>query len=208
MSRLLPSIVLPILLLAYGTLLAQAAPTPVAGKASTAGDVEEIEDVQAVEVVQTPARAGGDAVRGGWADIAGRFHNAVVHLPIGWLLMVLLLDVLAFVLRRKELESAGLWVLGGALLSFVPGVATGLLREDFVAQTSEVQKLITTHATLIFVTAGLATAAFLWRILFGKDLSGAKKGVYLALIASAAVLVGIAGHWGGKIAWGIDYLPF
>ena len=154
------------------------------------------------------AQAATDTRPGGWQDVVGRFHNAVVHVPIGWLLMVLLLDALAFALGRKELEAAGLWALGGALLSFVPAIATGLLRQGFVSQAPDVRALVETHETLIFVTAGVASMAFLWRLAFRRDLVGAKKGAYLALIGVAAVLVAVAGHWGGKVAWGADYLPF
>ena len=177
---------------------------PGAGK----DDVDDVEDVEAVEVAPSPAAAAIDGKRGGWQDVVGRFHNAVVHVPIGWLMMVLMLDVLAFAFRRKDLEVAGLWALGGTLVSFVPGILTGLLREDFVSQAPDVHALVDTHETLIFVTAGVAAAAFLWRLAFRRELVGARKGAYLALIAVAVVLVSIAGHWGGKVAWGVDYLPF
>jgi uncharacterized membrane protein len=196
-------------LLSAAALLAQAAGVAAAKAAAAADDdVEEVEDVAVVPAAANPAQAEADARRGGWADVIGRFHNAVVHVPIGWLLMVLVLDLLALVAGRRELEAAGLWALGGTLASFVPGIATGLLREDFVAQTPDVQGLVGTHQALILAAAGVATAAFAWRLAFRRDLAGARKGAYLALIAVAAALVAVGGHWGGRVAWGRDYLPF
>jgi uncharacterized membrane protein len=188
---------------------APASPAKAAGKAAADDPVEDVDDVEVVPpAAADPAQAAIEAERGGWQDVAGRFHNAVVHVPIGWVLMVLLLDALAFAFRRKDLETSGLWALGGALLAFAPACATGLLREDFVGQTPEVKALIETHQALIFATIGVVAAAFLWRLGFRRNLTGARKGVYLSLVAGASVLVAIAGHWGGKVAWGPDYLPF
>jgi len=196
-----------------GTPAVQPASTPAVRPAAPAAapavdDVEDVEDAAVVERAPATAVTAIDGGNGGWRDVVGRFHTAVVHLPIGWLLMVLLLDALAFGLGRNELEAAGLWALGGALLSFVPAIATGLLRQDFVSQAPGVRALVETHETLIFVTAGVASAAFLWRLAHRRDLVGAKRGAYLALIGVAAALVALAGHWGGKVAWGADYLPF
>lgn len=190
--------------------LSAARAAPPAGKAAPGGDeVEEVDDAD-VEVAPAggPATTEGGAPRGGLLDVLGRLHVAVVHLPIGWVAMVVLLDLLAFGLRRRELEPAGLWALGATLLSFVPAIATGLLREDTVSQAPAVHALIETHETLVFVAAGLTAAAFAWRWACRRDLGGVRKGAYLALVAAAAALVVAAGHWGGKVAWGPEHLPF
>ena len=191
---------------------ARAQPDASAGGSSPAKEaVEEVDEVEDVEVVDVaPAASTGQpaAPRGGWKDVAGRFHPAIVHLPIGWLLMAMLLDVLAFGLRRRELEAAGTWVLGGAVLAFLPGILTGLLRKGFVSQEPAVQRLVGTHEPLILVTAGVAATAMGVRLLSGRRFAGGWKATYLLLMIAAVALVTVAGHWGGKAAWGPDYLPF
>lgn len=197
---------------------ATAAPAgvPAAKAPAKADDVEEIDDVKEV----TPPPAAADArpgeVPSPWAprSFIGALHPAVVHLPIGWMVMVLLIDLGAFLLSRKEFESFGPWALGATVVSFVPGLITGLVREGTrVGQVAEgpareeLVRLVATHETLILVSAGLATLALVVRLALRNRLDGAVRGVYLTLVGAATVLVAVAGHWGGKIS-GTNSLPF
>jgi uncharacterized membrane protein len=180
------------------------APAAGAAKSPAAEEVVEVEDVEVEVVDAAPGAAAGP--RGGTADLLGRLHVAIVHLPIGWVLMSLLLELLA--LRRRELAPAGAWVLAGAVVSFVPGCVTGLLREGFVSPAPAVRALVQTHETLALTAAGLAIVALGLRLAFRKDLSGIRRTAYLAVLAASAATVAAAGHWGGKVAWGATNLPF
>lgn len=205
MNRAVRAVVVLAVVLAAGSLPAQ---SPPARPPVPVDDVEPIEDAEVVEVEPTSSQGVPGRSQGGIEDLVSRFHHALVHVPIGGLMIVLLLDAATFLLRRRELEPSGLWALGGTLVSFVPAMATGLLREDFISRAPVVHGLVETHETLVFVTAGVAAAAFLLRLWARKDLVKAKRGAYLALVVTAGVLVALAGHWGGKVAWGPDYLPF
>jgi len=163
-------------------------------------EVEEVEEVEAV-AVEAPAAPG-------LPDLVGRFHVAVVHFPIAWLAITLLLDLLAFGLGRRELQTAGLWTLGAAVLSYAPGVFTGLLRQGFVSQAPTVRELVESHERLILASLAVAAAAFAWRWWHRRSLEGGRRGIYLALLAAACALVFAGAHLGGKVAWGPDHLPF
>ncbi|MBP7127024.1 DUF2231 domain-containing protein [Myxococcota bacterium] len=164
---------------------------------------EEIEEVEEVETVAAEAPPSP-----GLPDIVGRFHVAVVHFPIAWIAVTLLLDLLAFGLGRRELGQAGLWTLGAGILSYGPGVVTGLLRQGFISQAAPVRELVETHERLILASLAVASVAFLWRWRNRRTLEGGTRVAYLALLAAACALVLAGAHFGGKVAWGPDHLPF
>jgi len=96
-------------LLAADKAAAQAAPDT--------GKIEEIQDVAAVEV--TPA------AQPGLMQLVGRIHPAVIHFPIAWLTLLLLIETVALFTGKAEWSKFGLYVLILTLLSFIPAVTTG-----------------------------------------------------------------------------------
>jgi uncharacterized membrane protein len=69
-------------------------------------------------------------------------------------------------------------------------------------------RLVEIHETVVFVMAGLATTALLLRLWRRNRLAGAWRASYLGLVSAATVLVLVAGHFGAKMVFGPDYLPF
>lgn len=181
-----------------GPLAAQTGESPEAA----APAVEEIEIVDAGD--DAPA---GPGPADFW-DFVGRLHHGVVHLPIGWLLLMVLLDIAAFGFNRRAAEDVGLWTLGLTVLSFVPGIVTGMLRAAHLRDAPEIAVLVGQHQAMIFITFGLAALAFGVRWLNRERLIGGMRGAYLTLIGLAAGLMLVAGHWGGRIVFGPDFLGF
>lgn len=174
------------------------------------GEVEEVEEIEEIEVVApapSPTAAAPDAPPG-LLDIVGRLHAAVVHVPIGWLLMVLLVDLGALFLRREGWHEVGLLALVATVASFAPAIASGLLRAGQLPAGSPMAALVDVHRTLVFVTAGLTVGALAVRLGARNRLRGALRGLYFVLLVGAVVLVGAAGHWGGKMVYGENFLPF
>jgi hypothetical protein len=98
---------------------------------------EEVEAVEVVEVVQqveeveaVVAIATGPADETAWSawQVVGRFHPAFVHLPIGFLLLLLILELLALVRRSPGLAACGLAAHVLTALAAVPAVLSGFLR--------------------------------------------------------------------------------
>ena len=172
-------------------------------------EVEEIEEIEEIEEV-APAVVGDAAAepQGGTWELVGRLHPSLVHFPIAWLLLLVLLDLFTFALRREALAPVGLGLLGLTALSFVPAVATGLLRGEVLEEQAALHDLVETHETLMLVTAGLVAAALVLRLARRDRLTGASRAVYLGLIVGAAALVAVGAHWGGKIVFGPGALPF
>ena len=162
--------------------------------------VEEIEEVEVVEAEQPGAE--------GVTDVIGRFHPMVVHLPIGWLLMVFLVDIAAFALRWHRFEDFGLFALAAAVAAFLPAVATGLLLNSHLKGGPDVHAMVETHETLAWFTLAVAAVALVVRLARRGHLSGAWKGAYLVLMSTGVILLMATGHAGGKLVFGSAWLPF
>lgn len=164
-------------------------------------EIEELDSFEDFEIVEADLSPGP-------TELAGRMHPAMVHFPIGWITLVLLLDLLTFVFGRRELEPAGLWALVLGVLAFVPAVATGLLRAGYITVSAGIYHPVETHRNLAFLVLLICLAALAIRWKTRKSLTGVVQWVYLAMIAAAAGLIGFVGHLGGKMVYGENFLPF
>lgn len=98
--------------------------------------------------------------------------------------------------------SLGLWMLIGTVVSFLPAVLSGFIREEAFAGNVKLQSVIEKHETLVFVALGLVSSALVLRLIVRSRLRGGLKGAYMALII-AAIAVLIVGAWfGGSISHG------
>jgi uncharacterized membrane protein len=187
-------------------------PAVVAGQAPSGPDegVEEVEEVEVKPLEATKAAGPGAEPRGA-ADLAGRLHPLLVHFPIAWLLLLLLLDLVTFGLRRRSWERAGRWLLLLTALSFAAAIVTGLLRAAGMPIEGPVVERLSQHRTAALVAGGLCLAAAALRGLAlarGWTLAGPLKAIYLLLVVLAALGVMVGGHLGGKMVYGEEYLPF
>ena len=137
----------------------------------------------------------------GLLDFIGRLHLILVHLPIGWLLLLLLVDIGTFGLKLKEGNRAGALLLFGTFISLVPAVITGFIRVTYVS-TSENLELLQLHRNLSLGLVAVILLAFLERIRSRNKLEGSPKLFYLALVVAAVVLLGLAGYLGAQISFG------
>lgn len=201
-QALLPRVFFPSILFLVAALALSAAPSVAQEtRDSGTGKIEEAESVDDFEIVEADPAPG-------LPELAGRMHPALVHFPIGWITLVLLLDLATFVLGRRELESAGLWALTFGVLAFPPAAATGLLLADHTAVAAGVYYPVETHRNLAFLVLLICLIALATRWKARKNVTGAMQWIYLAMITAAAGLIGFVGHLGGKMVFGENYLPF
>jgi len=172
----------------------------------TAGDgaaeeIEEFEVIDDFEIVETEKALG-------FSELLGRLHPAMVHFPIGWITLLLLLELATVLLGRRELEPAGRWVLALGILGFLPALATGFLRADQFTVSAGIDSPVFLHRNLALLTLLICVAALALRWKAGKTLGGAMRWAYLTLVAMAVLLIGYVGHLGGKMVYGENFLPF
>jgi len=182
--------------------VATSAFAPAIGAAEPTAAPEEISDVQ---IVTSGAGEGKPTDLG---DLVGRFHPALVHFPIAWLVGLAIIDFFGLVRRRQEWQRAGIFVLAGTVLSLLPTAATGLLRATHMPTDAATHALLVTHRTLNFAVAGLVLAAFALRLWRRNSLQGVWRITYLALVVAACGAVLLAADFGGRMVYGPDYLPW
>jgi len=133
----------------------------------------------------------------------GRFHPLVVHLPISFILLALLIEVTSRFKRFADLKPASSFVLLLGFLSSVVAVFAGLLLSlggDYGGST------LFWHQWLgigVMVTAGLAY--FYKR----KSLGVTEKQprlIYSSILTTSCIILVFASHYGGSLTHGSDYL--
>lgn len=148
-----------------------------------------------------------DAIR----NTYGHFHPALVHFPIGLVLTGAAVEVWsAVVRRRRESSQTARFLLSLGLLATVVAVGSGLALfrpDDFRGRTHDV--------AIIHRTLGLASLPMILVTVFlgarrgHSELSRGWLWAYRLTCWGAALLVGLAGHYGGWIVfgWGWVWTP-
>jgi len=164
-----------------------------------AADVQEVDTFEAVQPPTQPVT---------FMTLVGRMHPALVHFPIGWLSALALIDVLTFLARRTELNTAGHLLLGASVAALVAAATTGFLRAAQLPSDPCTLHAIALHRNVMLAVFGLALGAAGLRWARSTPLSGVRRVAYLGCVFLAAFLVLLGGHLGGRLVFGDTYLPF
>lgn len=168
----------------------------------THDDDDDVEEVDVTPATVTPAAGKGKAAKE--PSLIGKLHPLTVHIPIGWLLLLVLLELAA--LRWQWLTDVGLPLALLTVASFVPAMITGLLRAQDTAAV--VAEKVLQHRNMMLLAAGALLVATITRWARRKEFAGGPRIVYLLLLLLAAALMSLGGHLGGKLVFGDAYLPF
>jgi len=135
----------------------------------------------------------------------GKFHPVVVHFPIAMLIAAAVAELLKSLLGVAWLSNAARYsVLVGAAVAIV-AASLGWLNAAFAGYTGDLAWTLEVHRWL-------GTTVAVWSIIIAifSELSvrssGRKyRGWYLATLVVGAALVGVTGHFGGTLIFGIGY---
>lgn len=185
------------------------AAAPAAPAAPAAGEPEEEVIEEATVEVETP-KAPPTAF-----EYTGRLHPMLVHMPIAWLFLLLLIDLVTFTphpwlaAERNGLARFGAVFSLLTLAACLPALATGLINAEHhtSADAHELEEIIE-HRNAAFVAVGLLAAGIITRFALRPGPLSASRWAYLVLIVAAFAVLSGAGHEGGKLVYGEDYLPF
>lgn len=135
----------------------------------------------------------------------GRFHPSLVHLPIGFLLMAVLLELFSRTPRFATLQDATTFAL---LCTAVSSVVAGTLGYCLSLEGGYEANLLARHQwsgiALTMSTIVLALLKLKPELLQEKYRARA----YNASLAAACSLLILAGHQGGALTHGSDYLTY
>lgn len=141
-----------------------------------------------------------------FGELVGHAHPLVVHFPIAFLLLALLVEAAALARRRPTYgPTARLLVLSGAVAA-VPAAVCGWLLSLELAHGGSLAPIFERHRVLGIVAALTAVAAAVVAEASRRP-EGAVvlRRLYLVLLLVAAVAVSWAGHQGGALSYGPDF---
>lgn len=136
-----------------------------------------------------------------WVLFFGRFHPLVLHLPIGFLVAAFALELLSRRARfRAYRASVGFVLLAGAVLTVVTTVLGYMLSQEGGYDPD----LLSTHQWTGIAAAITAALAYVLR-LKSRAFRMADK-AYLATMWVMILFLVTAGHYGGSLTHGSDFL--
>ena len=176
---------------------AEDAPDPAAPAAAALGPAAAGADVPAKPGLLPPTESM-------WM-LFGRLHILVVHFPIALLTVAALIEVLGILRRSQEVATGAPILLVLGALGALASVVKGWVHAGYGTYTGDSATILGLHRWLGTAAALLALAAL---VLFIRARAGDPKRLRTYRIATiaGAVLVGAAGHFGGSLTHGADFL--
>jgi uncharacterized membrane protein/mono/diheme cytochrome c family protein len=134
----------------------------------------------------------------------GRLHPSMTHFPIGLLILMPILDLLGVFRRSRHLWATGQLVMWLATLGMILAATAGYLLARFDGHGGED---VLDHQLTGIITAAWCCLALLFRSLARGGVRRVIWGfLYVVSLTFALIGLVIAGHLGGKITHGDDYL--
>ena len=143
-----------------------------------------------------------------WQPFLGPFHSVVLHFPIGFVVMAFLVDLFALWRRKPELQSAITLMLGLGVVTTVLTIVLGLLRATGAEYDPHT---LAAHRNFGVAVGALTVLTLALQWLGYRETSGNPprtllRGSYRALLLANIALLVIAGHEGGNLTHGSNYL--
>lgn len=129
----------------------------------------------------------------------GNFHPVLVHMPIGILMLAFLLEIYQRMKPSENLGSSIKFALGIGVLSAFAAIGTGLFLEEHGAYDEE---LLFRHKWMAIALTVVSIIIF-----FAKNTKQAILAkLYFPLFIAVNIMLILAGHWGGSMTHGADFL--
>jgi uncharacterized membrane protein len=112
-------------------------------------------------------------------------HAALNDLPAVLLLMSVVFDLLAALIRRESLRAVGFWTLMVGVVGTGAAVGAGLMAEERIDHSDRAHAIMETHETLAIIVLVLFGLLALWRL--------ARRGVWGAREQPIALTAGVIG---------------
>ncbi|MBD0260427.1 MAG: hypothetical protein ICV83_32320, partial [Cytophagales bacterium] len=133
----------------------------------------------------------------------GRFHPLLVHIPIGFLFVAFMLEVFSRLQRYRELRHAVTFIL---LLGMVSAVLSAVMGYFLSLSGGYEADTLFWHQWLGIGVAALSVLAYVLKVNADRRPAFPGGRVYFPVFVLAVFLTMGAGHYGGALTHGSDYL--
>lgn len=132
-------------------------------------------------------------------------HPLIVHFPIALLLTGVVLDWLAWLLKRPSLHRIALWNLGLGTLGAGAAVWSGYQAAAIAKHTFEIHQVMELHRKLGIATLIAGGLVVLWRLWQRDQCSTAVRCLTLLILTGMAGTLVYGAHLGGRLVyeWGV-----
>jgi uncharacterized membrane protein len=131
-------------------------------------------------------------------------HPLVVHYPIAFLTASFPVYLLAWILRSRQLESLGLWLLGLGTVGAAVAVSTGLVSSEGVMLAPSVREhILIYHEWSMIAVLALSVVLAGWALLARPMPRRGRAGFIIGLLLMTAVLARGA-DYGGWMVFGYN----
>jgi len=128
-------------------------------------------------------------------------HPALVHLPIAFVVLSVVADFCARVLRRESLRHVGLWSLLAALLAGGVTVATGYWDMNRAALDADTHDYVHLHLRIGWTLVALLAVLVVWRWRIRQQARRVVTKPYLVGAGLALALTLFQGWFGGELVY-------
>jgi uncharacterized membrane protein/mono/diheme cytochrome c family protein len=133
----------------------------------------------------------------------GRFHPLLVHIPIGFLFVAFMLEVFSRMQRYRELRHAVTFIL---LLGTISAVVSAVMGYFLSLSGGYETDTLFWHQWLGIGVAALSVVAYVLKANADRRPAFAAARVYFPVFVLAVFFTMGAGHYGGALTHGSDYL--
>ena len=130
-----------------------------------------------------------------FAFFIGRFHPIILHLPIGGLIALFVMEIINSYRPQLNLDSACSILLWFSVVTVIPSAVLGFI---LASSGNYDDELLNLHKWLGWLTALVCV----WLLYFNLK----SKKIYKVLLYANVIFLLVAGHFGGQLTHGKDYL--
>ena len=130
-----------------------------------------------------------------FAFFIGRFHPIILHLPIGGLIALFVMEIINSYRPQLNLDSACSILLWFSVVTVIPSAVLGFI---LASSGNYDDELLNLHKWLGWLTALVCV----WLLYFNSK----SKKIYKVLLYANVIFLSVAGHFGGQLTHGKDYL--
>ncbi len=142
---------------------------------------------------------------GGVVALLGKFHPVVVHFPIALILVAALLELVAVLRHLAPYGGSARLLLRLGALSALVAMAFGFARASGDEQAGGLLDVFEWHRLLGVLTVVISVGALAVGERFCRGGFPRMGILYRGLVFGAAALVGVTGHLGGTLVFGLNY---
>ncbi len=139
-----------------------------------------------------------------WSPFLAPFHAVVLHFPIGFLTVAGILEIYRMVRPSEALRPFSTLILWLSLVAGIVAAGFGWMRAGTGGYDLAAVELHRTYGMAVPVMT-LVTLVF-QKLAFRNDLNRIWMGLYRGVLMGTLLLVGVAGHLGGNLTHGANYL--